>query len=169
MDELLKKVPKEMRPRFTEIVAIIDRFCDQHLNDEYKELCRKMAVVVCHKGSPVVSGKAAGWAAGVVSSVGWVNFLGDPNQKPHLIQEDIAKLIGVSPATMAAKAKIIRDSLDLERMDPRWSRKEILDNNPLVWMVQDKSGIPLDLRQAPRQVQEQAYQQGLIPYIPGEG
>jgi DNA-binding XRE family transcriptional regulator len=35
-------------------------------------------------------------------------------------QEDIAKVIGVSPATMAAKAKVIREGLDMERLDPDW-------------------------------------------------
>jgi hypothetical protein len=55
MDDLLKKVPKELRPCFTEIVAIIDRFCDQHLDDEYKELCRKTSdddAILCRFGHP---------------------------------------------------------------------------------------------------------------------
>lgn len=93
MDKLLEKVLQELRPRFVEIVAITDKFCDDHLTDEYKELCRKMAVAVCQSRLPVTSGKVVSWAAGIVSALGWVNFLGDPSQKPHMRQEDIAKVV----------------------------------------------------------------------------
>ena len=170
MDDLLKKVPKDLRTRFTEIVAITDQFCDEQLTDEYKELSREMAVAICRKGSPVVTGKAVSWAAGIISTLGWVNFLGDPSQKPHMRQEDIAKALGLSKATMAAKAKIIRDGLDLQPLDPNWCLPSKLDDNPMVWMVQDKkSGIIYDIRMAPRHVQEEAFRQGVIPYIPGQG
>jgi hypothetical protein len=162
-------VPTELRGRFGEIVVLTDRFCAAHLDDEYRDLCRQMAAVLCREGAPVGSGKAAGWAAGVVYSVAWVNFLGDPSQPHHVKADDMARAIRVSPATIMAKAKVIRQGLDLHRMDPRWSTQGMLGKNPLVWMVQDRSGMLHDLRQAPRAVQEEAYRRGLIPFIPGEG
>jgi hypothetical protein len=167
MDELSREVPPKLRERFAEIVAATDRFCDAHLDAEFKALCREMAVALCREGAPVSSGKAAGWAAGVVYSVAWVNFLGDPSQPHHMKGEDIARGLGVSPATMMNKAKVIRQGLDLSRMDPRWSTKGMLDHNPLVWLV-EVNGVPFDIRQAPRHVQEEAYRRGLIPYLPGE-
>ncbi len=78
MDELLQEVPERLRRRFAEIVALTDRFCEAYLDDEFKRLCRVMAAVLCQERFPVTSGKAAGWAAGIVYSIGWVNFLGDP-------------------------------------------------------------------------------------------
>jgi hypothetical protein len=169
MDNLLKQVPENLRDRFKEITALTDRFCEEHLDDEYRDLCREMAAVLCIEGAPVSSGKAAGWAAGIVYSVGWVNFLtSDRSQPHHLKAEDMARALGASPATMMAKAKVIRKGLDLQRMDPRWSRHEILEHNPLVWMVQDRQGFIHDLRQEPREVQEEAYRRGMIPFIPGE-
>jgi hypothetical protein len=100
MDELLEEVPEKLRPRFAEIVALTDRFCDDHLDQEFKGLCREMAAVLCRERFPVTSGKAAGWAAGIVYSVGWVNFLGDPSQPHHVKAEDMARAVGVSPATL---------------------------------------------------------------------
>jgi hypothetical protein len=167
MEELLKQVPKELRERFAEIVAITDRFCDEHLNEEYKELCREMTVGFCQKGSPVTSGKALSWASGIIGAIGWVNFLSDPSQTPHLKTDEVARLLGVSAATLAAKTKVLREGFDLGRMDPRWSLPSTLEHNPLVWMVQDKHGMIYDLRQAPRHVQEEAHWKGLIPFIPG--
>ncbi|MDB5336773.1 MAG: hypothetical protein JWN70_2392 [Planctomycetaceae bacterium] len=74
-------VPPEFRQRFSEIVSLADDFCDRSLNDEYKQICRKMAVSLCQKGSRVLRGKPASWACGLVYAVGRVNFLTDPSQK----------------------------------------------------------------------------------------
>ena len=72
MDEWTSEVPMAVRERFTEIVDLTDDFCEKHLNDEYKEICRKMAVAVCQKGAAVGRGKSASWACGIVYSAGWV-------------------------------------------------------------------------------------------------
>jgi hypothetical protein len=37
----------------------------------------------------------------------------------------------------------------------------------MVWMLQ-VNGFLMDIRQAPRKVQEVAFQKGLIPYIPAD-
>ena len=42
-----------------------------------------------------------------------------------------------------------------------------LEDNPLVWMSQ-VNGLMVDVRQAPREVQEIAFRKGLIPYIPAD-
>jgi hypothetical protein len=168
MDDLLKQVPKELRDRFTEIVTITDRFCNEHLNDEYKQLCREMVAILCRDGAPVTQGKAVSWASGIISALGWVNFLSDPSQSPHMRTEDVARALGVSKATMAAKSRVIRQGLDLHPLDPDWTLESNLGKNPLVWMVQDRSGLIHDLRMAPRHVQEEAYRRGLIPYVPAD-
>ena len=73
--EMATEVPKSYAARFTELVGLTDAFCDAHLNAEYKDLCRRMAVEVCQEGSPVLKGKTEGWAAGIVYALGRVNFL----------------------------------------------------------------------------------------------
>ena len=42
-----------------------------------------------------------------------------------------------------------------------------LDDNPMVWMLQ-VNGFMVDVRHAPREVQEIAFKKGLIPYIPAD-
>ncbi|MFT5327634.1 MAG: hypothetical protein ACI8P0_005526, partial [Planctomycetaceae bacterium] len=41
------------------------------------------------------------------------------------------------------------------------------DSNPLIWMV-EVDGFIMDLRSAPRELQEAAFEEGLIPYIPAD-
>lgn len=167
LEALKSEVPEAYRERFEAIVERTDAFCDKHLNEEYKQLSREMAAAICQEGAPVRKGKPESWAAGVVYALGRANFLTDPSQDPHMKADEIAEGIGVSPATMQAKAKVIRERLDLIQMDPRWSLPSKLEDNPLVWML-EVNGIPVDIRMAPREVQVLAYEQGLIPYIPAD-
>lgn len=169
MDELLARVPKNRHDRFREIVALTDSYCAAHLNDEFRDLCRTCAADACATQVPVTSGKVAGWAAGVVYEVAFVNFLtGDPSQQFHTPPDEIAKRIGVSPATMHNKAKAIRTALDIVRTDPRYSTRRMNDKNPLNWIL-SVNGFLMDIRQAPREAQVEAFRKGLIPYIPADG
>jgi len=165
--DLMTEVPKAYAARFTAFVGLTDAFCDAHLNAEYKGLCREMAVAVCQKSSPVLKGKAEGWAAGIVYALGRVNFLDDPSQTPHMKSTEIAEGFGVSIGTMQAKAKVIREGLDLIPLHPDWCLPSKMDNNLLVWLL-EVNGFVMDIRHAPREAQVMAYQKGLIPWIPAD-
>ena len=43
----------------------------------------------------------------------------------------------------------------------------MMDKNPLVWMA-EVNGYLVDLRSMPREVQEIAFEKGMIPYIPDD-
>ena len=167
MDDLITSVPEELQGILTEIVSLTDTFCERHLNEDYKQLCRKMVAMICQEGLPVRRGKPTGWASGVVHALGWVNFLSDPSATPHMPYEDVAKGFGVSMSNMAAKSRTIRDGLGLIPLHPDWCLAAMLEDNPLVWML-EVNGLLVDIRAAPREAQEQAFQQGLIPYIPAD-
>ncbi len=150
------------------ITGLIDRFCRQHLNDEYAVLCRKLAEKLARKRpSPLSRGQPEAWASGIVRAVGFVNFLCDPSQTPHLRMEDIDRGFGVSVATGSARWKAIRELFDLHRFDPDWTLPSRMDANPLVWML-EVNGLMMDIRHAPREAQEVAFRKGLIPYIPAD-
>jgi len=68
-----------------QIAALVDSFCKEHLNNEYADLCRKLTEKLARKRpSPLISGKPTSWACGIVRTIGWVNFLDDKTQKPHM-------------------------------------------------------------------------------------
>jgi hypothetical protein len=167
MDELIEQVPANLRERFAEIVEITNHFAASHIDREFGRLCREMAAVLCAKRFPVRSGKAAGWAAGIAYSVGWVNFLSDPSRPHHMKAEDMARAIGVSLATLMNRSRVIREGLRLRRMCPPFATRDMLESNPLVWLVM-VDGLPYDIREAPRHVQEEAVRKGLIPFVPGK-
>ena len=166
-DAINREIPMPFRERYAELIEIIDEFCDQHLNDEYKEVCGLLAADLCQDGSPILKGKASSWAAGIIWSIGRANFLSDMSFEPAMTQQEFSKAIGVSPATISAKSRVIWNGLDLMPLDPNYAVASQADSNPLIWMV-EVDGFIMDLRSAPRELQEAAYEQGLIPYIPAD-
>ena len=151
----------------TEIVELTDAFCQKYLNEEYRRLCEEMAAMLYALDVPIEKGRAVSWAGGIVHALGWVNCLYDPTMSPHITSREIAKEFGVSQGTMTAKSRIVRDGLKLVPLDPDWCISVEPEDNPMVWML-DIGGLMMDVRMAPRQVQEQAYQLGLIPFIPAD-
>jgi hypothetical protein len=161
-------VPARMLARFEEITALTDAFAREHLNEEYAEMSRRMAAALARKRpSPLERGQARFWAAGIVHTVGWVNFLGDPATEPYMTAGELAARAGVAASTLAAKTRQIRETLDLVRLEPEWTLPSMLDRNPLAWLLM-VDGMVVDAREAPRALQEDAFRQGLIPYIPAD-
>lgn len=159
---------KESTDVLTSIIELIDRFCREHLNEEYAELCRTLAQKLARKRpSPLISGSVSAWASGIVRTIGWVNFLHDKSQSPYMRLGDIDACFGVSESAGAAKSSAIRKMLDIRQLDPNWCLPSRLDDNPLVWML-TVNGFMMDIRHAPREVQEIAFSKGLIPYIPAD-
>jgi hypothetical protein len=150
------------------ILGLIDPFCREHLNEEYAALCRKLAGKLARKRpTPLLRGSPNTWASGIVRTIGMVNFLHDKSQTPSMRLGDIDAHFGVSESAGAAKQATIRKLLKIHQLDPNWSLPSRLENNPLVWMLQ-VNGLMMDVRHAPREVQEIAFQKGLIPYIPAD-
>lgn len=161
-----ESVPEAMKATYEAIVGLTDPFCREHLNEEYAALCRQLAAALARKRpSPIASGRPEIWACGIVYALGTVNFLFDKTQTPHMRAEELCERFGVSKNTAANKAKLIRDMFKMFQLDPRWCLPSRLDDNPMVWLIQ-VDGFIVDARYAPREIQEMAYQKGLIPYIP---
>ena len=135
MDDMLAEVPEKLHGRFQEIVAATDAYCAANLDNDFRDICHRMAVAVCNTKLPVTSGKAAGWAAGIIAAVGYVNFVSDPSQPFHTPPADMAKRAGVSPAMMQSKSKAIRDALRVDRWDTRYTTQAMTERNPMKLLI----------------------------------
>jgi len=161
-------IPKEMQGKYDEIAVMIVEFCDKKLSDDYKRLCLGLLEKLCRKRpSPLLSGRANTWAAGIVYAIGSNNFIFDKTQKIHYTSNELAAPFGVSSSTASAKAAEIRKMFKIDFFHPEWLLQEHIESNPMIWMVQ-VNGFIVDIRDMPLEVQEQAFAMGIIPYIPGE-
>jgi hypothetical protein len=148
------------------IVEMVERFCHEHLTDEYADLCRRLAEKLGRKRpSPLLSGHPNTWACAIVRTIGWVNFLDDKSQTPHLKMTAIDQAFGVGESTGQGKAMFIRKMLKIRPMDPAWWLRSRIEQNPMAWMIQ-VNGFLVDARSLKREIQEEALRKGLIPFIP---
>ncbi len=161
-------IPAAARPAHDAIVALTDAFCREHLNAEYLGLCRKLAAALARKRpSPLIRGKAEVWACAVLRVIGWVNFLDDSSNSPHMKLTAIDKAFGVAESTGQGKAKAVRDLLKIRQFDFHWMLRRRIEESPMAWVI-SVNGFLLDARRLKREVQEEAFRKGLIPYVPGE-
>jgi hypothetical protein len=161
-------VPKSMQATYEAITTLTDAFCREHLNEDYRVLAQRMTAALCRKRpSPLASGQPRTWACSIIYVLGQINFLSDRSTQPHMAMADVCALFGVSQSTASAKARAISQALGTRQFDPNWSLPSLLDQNPLVWMA-EVNGMLVDLREMPREVQEIAFQKGMIPYIPAD-
>ncbi|MGI8610395.1 MAG: DUF6398 domain-containing protein [Candidatus Dormibacteria bacterium] len=131
------KVPAALLPRAAAVVEITDRFCAEHLDHDYAELCRRLVGRLGRKRpSPLQRGDLRIWSGAVVYTIGSLNSLFDPSEPPHLSASELCRLMDVSPATAANKARDIRNLLRLAPFDPDLSRREIAEQSPLRNLVE---------------------------------
>jgi hypothetical protein len=152
-----------------EVIAMTDAFCQARLNEEYMALCRKLAGKLASKRpSPLLRGELRTWACGIIRTIGWVNFLDDRSQSPHLKFPVIDQALRVAQSTGQGKAKEIRRMLKIHKFDHRWTLPSNWESNPLIWTLQDANGFMVDIRQLPAAMQRAAFKRGLIPYVPAD-
>jgi hypothetical protein len=108
------------------------------------------------------------WAGAVVYALGQVNFLFDSSTKPYATADDLSAAFGVAKSTLGAKAKQVRDLTKMDYGTPEFLREDIVDSSPMTWFI-EVDGLIVDARELPPQVQAQAFDLGVIPYIPALG
>src|SRR5215213_6573035 len=163
-----QSITKSMRETSEAITTLTHAFCRVYLDEDYGELAQRMTAALCRKRpSPLASGQPRTWACGIVYVLGQINFLTDPSTQPLMSTADLCARFGVGQSTASAKARVIAKVLDTRRLNPEWSLPSLLDQNPLVWMA-EVNGFLVDLRDMPREVQQIAFEKGMIPYIPAD-
>lgn len=160
-DELARlQVPAALRPRVTEILTFTEEACGALLDDEYARLCTILVARLARKRpSPLTRGDTRIWAAGSIYALGRVNFLFDRSREPYVSADELAAQLGVAKTTMANKAARILKALDVGVFEPELSRRSILEQHPLAWMV-DVNGFLVDARALPTEVQDEARRRG---------
>jgi hypothetical protein len=158
----------EAAPVLELIVAMTDQFCRERLNEEYAALSRRLAEKLARKRpSPLLGGRPETWACGIIRTIGWVNFLDDSSRKPHMKLTAIDKAFGVAESTGQGKSKTIRTMLKIRQFDHHWTLPSRMDDSLMIWM-KEVDGFIMDIRRCTREIQEIAFEKGLIPYIPAD-
>jgi hypothetical protein len=117
--------------------------------------------------SPLVGGRRATWAAGIVYALGQANFLSDQASEPCVTADQLSEAFGVAKSSMGSKARQVRDLLRISPFSPEFQRADVARRNPLVWII-EVNGVAMDARHVPMDIQMEALA-WLIPYVPAFG
>jgi len=92
-----ESVPQQMQPVYDEITRLTDAVCRDHVDEEFAQLCRKLAAALARKRpSPLARGKKEVWACAVMYALGQINFLFDRSQTPHTTPGELCVMFGVA-------------------------------------------------------------------------
>ena len=159
------KVPKGWEEFYTALAGVTDRFCAEHLNDEYAGLARSAIAALCRKRpSPLASGNLQTWGCAVLYALGQVNFLSDKSTTPYMAMTELCAHFGIAPSTGGNKAKLVRKALGIRQFDHKWTLPSRLADSSLPWLIA-VDGLVVDARHLPVAIQEVAVLKGLIPYL----
>lgn len=162
------KIPDSVCETFSSIIALIEQFSKKHLNDDYLNLCKNALTILARKKpSPILKGKENIWACAIIYTIGQQNFLFDKTQKPHISSQKLRDSFDCAESTISTKSKMINQVLKIFPFDSNWMIPSLIDESPMVWFVK-VNGFIVDIRTMPRDIQEQAYEKGIIPYIPND-
>ena len=160
------KISAQMRPVYEEIARMIEEYCEKYLNEEYLELCLRLLEKLCRKRpSPLLKGRRNTWAAGIVYAIAANNFIFDKSMPIHLTADELSRPFGIAPSTAGNKAAEIRKLVRMSPWDTEWLLKELVEDNPAIWML-SVDGFIVDARDLPLEFQQEAARRGLIPYVP---
>ena len=155
-----------MQDIYLSITKITDEFSQQYLNDEYAEFIQYAVAELSRKRpSPLLRGKNNIWACAITHAIGVANFLDDSSQTPHIKASKLYDTFGVKPSTGQTKSKQVRNILKMTQFDQNWTLPSRMERNPMVWMI-SLNGFIVDVRNQPKEIQEIAFEKGLIPYMP---
>ena len=135
----LPKVPEDVSSSFKALCSVLEAVCQERLNKEYLSLAIKLATKIARKKpSLLVLGSEKIWAAGIIHSLGLVNFLFDKSQSshmalPYMALKDLGEWFNLEESVVSEKGESIRQMIKIHQIDPKWSLPSRAINNPLVW------------------------------------
>ena len=125
MDKEQKNIKEE------QLIALVSNFCQEKLNEEYKQLCTELIKKLGRKRTvPFMTGRLEIWAASVIHTVGMINFLFIKSSKPYISPNDISEYFDTKASTVTGKSKQIRDLLKLHPFSNEFSTAHMNERDP---------------------------------------
>ncbi len=153
------KEKKMIEEKTQQLIGMTGSFCQQFLDEDYKQLCEKLVRKMSRKRAvPFLSGRMEIWAAAVVYALGSINFLFDKSFEPYATAEDICNYFGTSKSTTSQKSKVIRDLFKMGYYDPEFSTNHMKENSPFSNLAMI-NGLIVDKRHLAPEIQEMLKQE----------
>jgi len=151
----MAKDKEAIKEKTKQLIEMTGGFCDECLDEGYKELCEKLIRKMSRKRNvPFMNGKMDIWAASIIYALGSINFLFDKSFEPYATADDICGYFGTKKSTTSQKSKLIRDMFKMSHFDDEFSTKKMHEESPFNNLVSiDGMIVPKDM--LPPEIREQ--------------
>ncbi len=123
---------EKLKNKENQIIEYITQYCDEELNEEYKELSIKLIKkIAAMENTPMTRGQIDIWACGTIYTIAQINFLFDEETLPYKSPEDICDYFGTKYTTGSQKANKIRKLFELKVFDDEFSTEFMKSKKPL--------------------------------------
>lgn len=129
-------IPQPYKEKYSIIASMITVFCNEKLDDEYKELCIHALQKLCRKKTePISTGRNNMWAAGIVYAIAQnCNLVGNRDifmsiPTFHLSADEVSSYFGVSKGGISEKAKMIKKELGISKDRDEWVTQKDREND----------------------------------------
>ena len=97
------------------LTQMVGEFCDEYLNDEYKDICQKIIEDMA-KGKSVYfeRGKLEVWASAIIYAVCQINSVFDETSEVHITRKDILNHFNTKQSVVSRKAINLRNIYNLD-------------------------------------------------------
>lgn len=120
---------KKIKAKEKELIELVSEFCDEVLDDEYKQLSIKLVRKMGRKHNvPFKRGKPEIWASAVIYALGQINLLFDKSSKPYSSADEICDFFNTKKSTVSNKARSIRETFNLNYFDDEFSITQMQKN-----------------------------------------
>ena len=103
----------EKQKKLTEMV---DEFCDEYLNDEYKQISHEIIEEMANGKSVYFKrGKLEVWASAIIYVICRINSVFDESNEVHITRRDILNYFNTKQSTVSRKANNLRNIYNLDK------------------------------------------------------
>lgn len=114
-------IPKKMQEKTEPIIKEIEKFCDENLNDNFKDKAIELTCKLSRKRpSPLQGGRTKTWVAAILNAIMEINFVYDRGNPLYMMKKDFCKNIGVSQNTVNKRTNEIMDMLNIDIFSREW-------------------------------------------------
>ena len=167
LKNVISEIPAQIKNNFLNVAEMIDLFYNKNLNDEYYNLALKLTTKLAKENpSDLIDCDIKTLAAAIINTIAKTHTY-DP---PQVSYKNLASWFKTTQTDIDKKTNSICKILNLQFVNQDQNTKSKVDNgydidDRMMWSIAI-NGFTIDIRNAAHDLQVDAYEHGLIPYIP---
>jgi len=167
LKNIISEIPAQIKNNFLNVAEMINSFCNKNLNDEYYNLALKLTTKLAKENpSNLIDCDIKTLAAAIINTITKTH----ESEMLQVSSKNLASWFQTTQTDIDKKTNSICKILNLQLIDQTQNAESKVDDNHdlndrMMWSI-TINGFTIDIRNAAHDLQVDAYEHGLIPYIP---